>query len=399
MQRSATSPRRKRGNGGDSDTAPQDFAAPLRRRLLGWFRRNRRDLPWRRTRDPYAIWLSEIMLQQTQVATVIPYFERFLSRFPTVGALADAPLEEVLRLWSGLGYYARARHMHAAAKLVVADHDGRFPDTVEGLSRLPGVGRYTAAAIASIAFDRRAAVLDGNVARVLARLFAVAAPLKATTTRNRLWALAESLTPAHGCGDFNQAMMELGALVCTPAAPRCASCPIRPYCRAASRGIADRLPVAAAERAPRTMRVAVLAVRRNGCWLFEPRPASGLWGGLWHLPSEVLDDGEPSDAAVRRIARRVARGVNGSIDVTAAPLGEVRRRLTHRVVTFVVHAGHIARSNGRRAEPPRSVTAQFCWCADADLTHAPLSTAMRSVVALANGLSGGPEDFNPRART
>lgn len=329
------------------------------------------------------------MLQQTQVATVIPYYERFVSRFPTVQRLAAAPLDDVLRLWSGLGYYARARHLHAAAKRVVAEHDGRFPDTVERLSRLPGIGRYTAAAIASIAFDRRAAVLDGNVSRVLARLFAVTSPIKATITRNRLWTLAESLTPAKHCGDFNQAMMELGALVCTPAAPRCESCPIRPLCRATARGIADRLPVTAAQRAPRAMRVAVLALRKDGRWLFEPRPPFGLWGGLWQLPTEVLDDGEPSVAAARRIAGRVERDLGCSIDVNPVPQGEVRRRLTHRAVTFIVYTGRFTRQDGRR--PARRAICDPAklphrWCTDAELPGAPLSTAMRAVVTLTSEL-------------
>ncbi|MBX7251062.1 MAG: A/G-specific adenine glycosylase, partial [Candidatus Promineofilum sp.] len=211
--------------------------------LLSWWDANRADLPWRRTQDPYAIWIAEVMLQQTQIAAVVPYYERWLARFPTVAALAAAPLDDVLKQWEGLGYYSRARHLHAAAQRIVADHGGRLPDTLEELLRLPGVGRYTAGAVASIAYGVRAPVLDGNVIRVLSRLFDVAEDVTRPETRARLWALAEALVPAERPGDYNQALMELGQVICVPQRPRCLLCPLRDDCLARQRGTQLERPV------------------------------------------------------------------------------------------------------------------------------------------------------------
>jgi A/G-specific adenine glycosylase len=216
----------------------------LGQRLASWYRRTCRDLPWRRTRDPYAIWVSETMLQQTRVETVLPYYERFLRELPDVASLAEAPEERVLALWSGLGYYRRARMLHAAAKKVAGEHAGRMPDDPAALRRLDGVGAYTAGAVASIAFGRRAALVDGNVARVLARLFAVEEDVKSAAGAARVWAIAERLVGAvqEPPGEWNQALMELGATVCVPRAPLCAVCPVAPWCAARSLGIAAELP-------------------------------------------------------------------------------------------------------------------------------------------------------------
>jgi A/G-specific adenine glycosylase len=235
--------------------------------LMRWYRRHRRDLPWRRTRDPYRIWVSEIMLQQTRVEVVRDYYRRWLRAFPTIESLARAPYSRVLKLWEGLGYYSRARNLHRAAKLT----GSRVPRTVEELRKLPGIGRYTAGAIASIAFDERAPVVDGNVARVFARVFGV---------EDKHWAIAEQLLPAENCGDFNQALMELGALVCVPANPRCDVCPLHRVC--ATRG--DAFPV---RKRRRTRRVTqdVLFVRRNGSILLRQRPRTGLLAGMWELPA------------------------------------------------------------------------------------------------------------------
>ncbi|NUQ46119.1 MAG: A/G-specific adenine glycosylase [Phycisphaerae bacterium] len=342
--------RESRRRRGATETASRDFAARLRRRLPAWYRRHRRDLPWRRTRDPYAIWLSEIMLQQTQVATVIPYYERFVSRFPTVQRLAAAPLDDVLRLWSGLGYYARARHLHAAAKRVVAEHDGRFPDTLERLSRLPGIGRYTAAAIASIAFDRRAAVLDGNVSRVLARLFAVTSPIKATITRNRLWTLAESLTPAKHCGDFNQAMMELGATLCSPKRPQCLLCPVSPECEALAVGRQNQLPVKL--RSAQTVRLeyTLLLVRRNGCFLLRQRNAdSGNLVGFWEAPCTA-------DLPAARMGREV---------------GRFKHSIMHHEYRVTVRFASVVKC------PPG-----FRWIGAGTLEQLPLTTATKKALKL-----------------
>ena len=256
--------------------------------LLAWYDRHRRDLPWRaspgRRADPYRVWLSEIMLQQTTVATVGPYFDRFVARWPEVFSLAAAALDEVLNLWQGLGYYARARNLHRCAQAVVARHGGRFPDTAAGLRQLPGVGEYTAAAIAAIAFDRREAAVDGNAERVIARLYTVDEPLPAA--KKRLRALAAALVPARRAGDFAQALMDLGATICTPRRPRCVLCPWRESCSARAAGIAESLPVPLV-RPERPLRHGVVfwLCGADGAVLLRRRPEKGLLGGMIELPS------------------------------------------------------------------------------------------------------------------
>ena len=256
--------------------------------LLEWYDRHRRDLPWRappgQRPDPYRVWLSEIMLQQTTVATVQPYFDRFVARWPSLPALAAASLDEVLHAWQGLGYYARARNLHACARAVAARRDGHFPETAAELRALPGIGDYTAAAIAAIAFDRSEAAVDGNVERVVARLYAERMPVPAA--KPRLRALAAALVPQSRAGDFAQAMMELGAVLCTPRRPRCVLCPWRDCCAARAEGIAETLPTPAA-RAERPTRygVAFWLGRDDGAVLLRRRPDKGLLGGMIELPS------------------------------------------------------------------------------------------------------------------
>ncbi len=256
--------------------------------LLAWYDRHRRDMPWRaapgRPPDPYRVWLSEIMLQQTTVATVGPYFDRFVARFPDIHALAAASLDEVLHAWQGLGYYARARNLHACARAVVETHDGQFPNDPALLRALPGIGDYTAAAIAAIAFERPVAAVDGNVERVVARLFAERTPLP--SGRKRLRALAATLVPERRAGDFAQAMMDLGAVLCTPRAPRCVLCPWRAECAATALGIAEELP-AQAEKPERPLRhaIAFWLTRADGAVLLRRRPERGLLGGMIELPS------------------------------------------------------------------------------------------------------------------
>ena len=277
----------------------------LASRLLAWYEHHRRDLPWRsrpeETPDPYRVWLSEIMLQQTTVATVGPYFRRFVTRWPTVAALASADLDQLLQLWAGLGYYARARNLHACAKAVIAAHGGRFPDTESGLRALPGIGPYTAGAIAAIAFDRPAAAVDGNVERVVARLFAIETPLPAAKAEIR--ARAGALVPAKRPGDFAQAMMDLGATVCVPRTPRCPRCPLAGGCLARARGIAADLP----QRAPKPLRpwrrgLAFWAARPDGAVLFHRRPESGLLGGMMEVPSTPWREAPWDDAEALRHA-------------------------------------------------------------------------------------------------
>jgi A/G-specific adenine glycosylase len=269
------------------------------RTLIAWQRRaGRHDLPWQGTRDPYRIWLSEIMLQQTQVTAVIPYYERFVARYPDVLGLARASQHDVLRLWSGLGYYARARNLHRAARVVALEHDGRFPDTAERLARLPGVGRSTAGAIAAFAFGRRAPILDGNVKRLLARCFGIPGFSGDATVAMRLWSLAEALLPRRGIEAYTQALMDLGATVCTRARPRCTQCPLRTQCVALRTDRVAALPAPRPRRARPLRRETWLLALDDDHVLLERRPAEGLWGALWAFPRLVTVRGA-RDAARR----------------------------------------------------------------------------------------------------
>lgn len=259
-------------------------------RVLNWFDQNgRKDLPWQREIDPYRVWVSEIMLQQTQVKTVIPYFARFTTTFPTVQALAGATVDEVLHLWTGLGYYARGRNLHRAAQFVCNELGGEFPETVDGLCELPGVGRSTAGAIVSIAFKRRAVILDGNVKRVLARYRAVAGWPGQAAVHAALWQIADEYTPAQRSADYTQAMMDLGATLCTRAAPACERCPLQADCQALALGEQKSFPGKKPRKAlPVKSTVFIIASAASGEIWLERRPGSGIWGGLWCFPE--LDD-------------------------------------------------------------------------------------------------------------
>lgn len=271
-------------------------------RLLAWYGRCGRDLPWRQTRDPYRIWLSEIMLQQTTVAAVIPYYQRFLAAFPDVVALAAAPLARVIDLWAGLGYYSRARNLHRAAQVVVNDFGGDFPATVDALLKLPGIGRSTAGAIVSIAFDRPAPLLDGNVRRVLVRLFALEGDPRGPAAERCLWRWAEKLTSQTWPHDYAQAIMDLGATVCLPRAPTCPSCPLEALCEARRRGLEWQLPAARPRKSVPVRRQVALLVEGDGRLLVRPRPAEGFLGGLWEFPVVDRQDRETPLAAAGRLA-------------------------------------------------------------------------------------------------
>lgn len=289
---------------------------PLAQALVSWYRAAKRDLPWRRTRDPYAIWLSEVMLQQTQVVTVIPYWEKFLARFPTVHALAGAELPEVLAMWRGLGYYSRARTLHRAAQAIVSAHGGELPASVEALRELPGFGPYTAGAVASIAFGQQTPIVDGNVVRVLARLFEVEGDPSTREVQKRIWALAGELVPEEAPGDFNQALMELGATVCAPRNPTCLLCPVRASCGALKSSRVEKLPSPKTRAVRKGLHRTSAVVLKRGMLLLGRRPDRGLFGGLWELPS-VDGDREALQAALRGFKLGEA-------------LGEVQRTLTHR---------------------------------------------------------------------
>jgi A/G-specific adenine glycosylase len=275
--------------------------AVFRKAVLGWYdRHGRKDLPWQQDITPYRVWVSEIMLQQTQVSTVIPYFERFMQRFPTVGALAKAPQDEVLHLWTGLGYYARARNLHRAAGIVSRDYGGHFPADVTLLAELPGIGRSTAGAIASISMNLRAPILDGNVKRVLARFHAVAGWPGEKAVENRLWELAEHYTPAERVRDYTQVMMDLGATLCTRSKPRCSDCPLKKHCRAFAAGEAHLYPgKKPAKATPVRQTLMLLLENAKGEILLEQRPPSGLWGGLW-CPPQIAHSDELEQALTER---------------------------------------------------------------------------------------------------
>jgi A/G-specific adenine glycosylase len=316
----------------------------VRKRLLAWFRQFQRDLPWRRTRDPYRIWLSEIMLQQTRVAAVIPYYERFLERFPDVRALAEAPQEEVLRLWSGLGYYSRARNLQKAAQEIAAKHHGKFPRDFDEVLALPGIGQYTAAAILSIAYDAKRAVLDGNVARVLARLGAIRGDLREAKRWRNLQENADSLLDPKSPGEWNQAMMELGATVCAPRAPQCLLCPIAKVCRARQLGLADRLPEKRKKRATEevTLAAAVFLDHRGRTLLLPPcglktrratkNEIAPLVSKMWHFPMVRVREHAAGELQSLLVELNPAVA-NHSIPLE--PLPEARHTVTYRKIKLL----------------------------------------------------------------
>ncbi|MBN2210638.1 MAG: A/G-specific adenine glycosylase [Sedimentisphaerales bacterium] len=304
----------------------------LQQSLLNWYAVHQRDLPWRRTRDPYAVWISEMMLQQTQVATVIPYYERWMKRFPNVVTLARARLQTVLKLWEGLGYYSRARHLHAAAKIIVADHRGQVPHRITDLRKLPGIGPYTAGAIASIAFDADEPVLDGNVTRVLCRMFRITTPPKDIHTQQKLWHLAHQLIPTGKAGFFNQAMMDLGATICLSRKPLCEQCPWRTHCRARAKGEQNQLPVKTPARLLPHFDIAVGVVWKNGKILIGRRKPKGLLGGLWEFPGGKRKSHESLKACV---IREIKEETGIDVEVNQ-PLITVKHAYSHFRITLHV---------------------------------------------------------------
>lgn len=336
----------------------------FRRKLLKWYDKDRRDLPWRPPRgsktselDPYHVLVSEAMLQQTQVATVIPYYLRFLKRFRTVADLATADEQDVLKLWQGLGYYSRARNLRRAAQTVMSDHGGRLPRTRDDLLALPGVGRYTAGAVASIAFGCRAPVLDGNVIRVLCRLDKIERDPRDKWTQEILWARAEEVLPKSRCGDFNSALMELGATLCTPRNPQCLLCPVREHCAAFAAGVQERIPPPKkAKPTPLYRRVTYCITRSDGRWLIEQRPAKGRWAGMWQFLTVIVPENEQSAPPPPPLATS-----------EPVPIGTVLHGLTHRRYTFDVRLCQAVKAQATsRVRPPRA------WASLDELADYPL---------------------------
>jgi A/G-specific adenine glycosylase len=340
--------------------------------LLGWYDRERRDLPWRaapgETPDPYRVWLSEIILQQTTVKAVLPRYALFLRRWPDVEALAEAPLGDVLAAWAGLGYYARARNLHACARVVAEEHGGKFPAEEAELRKLPGVGGYTAAAIAAIAFGKKATPVDGNIERVVARLFALTTPLPEAKTEIK--ALAESLTPAKRAGDFAQAMMDLGATICTPRRPACGLCPVRPYCVGYAEGLAEVLPYRD-EKQVRPVRrgAAFVAIRPDGAVLLRERPLKGLLGGMLEVPSSPWEEAESSK-------KRLGDHAPLEADWRKLP-GLVEHTFTHFHLELSVYRAEVASDAAPRlaAEPDRCR-----WLKPREMAGAALPSLMRKVL-------------------
>ncbi len=333
------------------------------RQLLAWFRANRRDLPWRANRDPYAIWVSEVMLQQTQVTTVIPYFKKFLARFATIADLAVAHEQEVLKYWEGLGYYRRARQLHQAAQLIVREHNGDFPRQATEASLLPGLGRYTLGAVLSQAFDQRLPIVDANVGRILCRLFAWTKELELKETQEWLWSTAERLLPNKHVGDFNQALMELGQTICTTGQPRCLLCPLRDHCRGHAGGLTDKLPMRRAKARSTDVKERAIILRKGKQVLIGQRRSNAArWANMWEFPTSS----ETFDAVIQ--CQRLTGYRCG--DVT--PLGFIQYGITRFKVTL-----EVIEANYNRGRQHLQTYQKLLWVKPNQLIDYPLSVPQR----------------------
>jgi len=342
----------------------------LRHALLDWYGRQGRDLPWRRSRDPYAIWVSEIMLQQTQVKTVIPYYDRWLHCFPTLQDLAQADQQQVLKAWQGLGYYARARNLHRAARLILQAYNGEFPQSLEAVLQLPGIGKTTAGGILSAAFNHPLPILDGNVKRVLARLVALPVPPKRAIAQ--LWQLSETLLDRHNPRNFNQALMDLGATVCTPSHPNCPRCPWNPHCQAYNQGVQSELPMAETRASLPHKSIGVAVIWNNdGQILIDQRRQNGLLGGLWEFPGGKI---EPGETVVECIRREIREELGIEIEV-GDRLITVDHAYTHFRVTLNVH--HCQWVSG---EPQPLECDQVRWVTLAEMDEYPFPKANMEII-------------------
>jgi A/G-specific adenine glycosylase len=366
----------------DRTSVSKSLRQQIQDRLLVWAHAHRRDLPWRGERDPYRVWISEVMLQQTRVETVIPYYRRFLARFPTLRSLAEADLDEVLKAWEGLGYYARARNLHRAARRVMEHHGGQLPAEREALLALPGIGPYTVGAILSLAFGQDAAVLDGNVRRVLSRLFAVDGDPRSAATRRKLWNLAEALLPPGQAGLFNEALMDLGATVCTPRDPRCADCPLSEGCQGHQGGDPERYPTRVQRRPLPHYDVAAGVIWRGDQLLISKRHTDDLLGGLWELPGGTRESGETLEECLVREVREEL-----GIEIAVGDLMmAVRHAYTHfRVTIHVFHCRYLS------GQPQALGCADWRWVRPDELDDFAFPAADRRIISslLGNGRGMG----------
>ena len=356
--------------------------------LVRWFRRHRRPLPWRRARDPYRIWVAEVLLQQTRVAQAIPFFERFVERFPSVDALAAAPLAEVLRLWAGAGYYARARNLHAAARAIVHGRGGQFPEDEAEWERLPGVGRYIARAVASLAYGRPVVAFEANGLRVAARWTLERGNLATSVVRRRLEAALALTLPVATAGEFNEAVMELGETVCTPVRPRCGDCPVAAGCRArAELDDPGSIPIRRSRTPRPTVRAAIVVLTDpRGRWLVQRRPPRGLLGGLWEFPGGKLRGGERAEAAARRELREETGLTVGPL----TPLGVVDHAYSHFAVRLHVFQGRAPANGGPPQRPGRR------WVRPSDLRRLPIPKATEKIVRRLEGAGTASPGSGPR---
>ena len=351
-----------------------DFAPPL----LAWFDRCRVDWPWRRQPTPYHIWLAETMLQQTQIETVIPYYQRFISRYPSIHALAAAPMDDVLKLWEGLGYYRRAHNLHKAANIILNEHGGVFPSSVETLLKLPGVGPYTAGAIASIAFGQPAAVLDGNVIRIFTRLLDLDIDVSQHSSRQKLWQIAADLVPAQRPGDYNQALMELGQTICRPKNPRCAECPIQAHCQAFASGTQAQRPVKKKRPAIPHYDVAAGLIRdRAGRLLIAQRPLDGLLGGLWEFPGGKR---EKDESLTECLARELREELAIQVEV-GERFHVVKHAFTHFRITLHAFDCRYLGALPPYAEPQALQARDWTWAHQAELENYSFGRADRKIIA------------------
>ena len=338
--------------------------------LLDWYQTHARRLPWRNNPDPYPVWVSEIMLQQTRVETVIPYFDRWMNRFPTINALADASQREVLSAWEGLGYYSRARNLHRAAQILLSEQGSQLPEDVNQLLLLPGIGRYTAGAIASIAFGKDEPVLDGNIRRVLARFFDVQEPARSAAGEKHLWQLAEDHLPPGRAGEYNQALMELGALICTPRHPRCDACPISTSCLAYSLGVQSERPVKVSKPHLPHHVVSSAIIQKNQRVLIAQRPPDGLLGGMWEFQGGKL---EPGENLVTGLKREICEELGTDI-VVGAPFGVYRHAYTHFRITL-----HAFLCELNSSLPRTLFHTQIAWSTAASLQDYPMGKIDRQI--------------------